>query len=281
MRKIGILSLRARRNLMKRMRTLVFVLVAQRPIDEHRVDRGVRGHDRRSVRRGRRLDHLDTAALHLLHQRPYRATFGGRIAELVVDDERSHAHSVGASLNHVSLLLESIRNRDSTGRTCLRPVVDRTEPLRVQLRRNPAMHRCWLSARSTASRNSSSPCASPSAYGSCVNCRSRHRASSCVPQDRWRARISVPVAEERVDLALLQHREAGVIVRNRLDLRARLPASGAAPSSHFSDAVPVTTANVMSFSNLEAGEPRHTGSSAGLGRPLRARAAAWPRRRSS
>ena len=71
------------------MRTLVIVVFSQRPVDQHRVDRGVRGDHRSSVFGGRRLDHLDTAALQLLHERPYRAPFGGRIAELVIDDERT------------------------------------------------------------------------------------------------------------------------------------------------------------------------------------------------
>ena len=84
------------------MRTLVIVIVSQRPVDQHRVDRGVRCHHRRSIFRRRRLDDIDTAALQLLHERPYRAPFGGRIAEFVVDDERPQAHSVGAALDHVS-----------------------------------------------------------------------------------------------------------------------------------------------------------------------------------
>jgi hypothetical protein len=53
------------------MRTLVIVIVSQRPVEQHRVDRGVRCHHRSSIFRRRRLDDIDAAALQLFHERPY------------------------------------------------------------------------------------------------------------------------------------------------------------------------------------------------------------------
>ena len=93
MRKIGILSLRERSELQERVRALVIVIVAERPVDQHDVDRGVRGDDRRAVFGGVRFDDLDAAALQLLHQRPRRAPLRRWRAELVVDDERAQAQS--------------------------------------------------------------------------------------------------------------------------------------------------------------------------------------------
>ena len=89
MRKIGILSLRERRNFRKARARLLILVFSQRPVDQHRVDRGVR----RDHRLPSSADVASTtsiaAALQLLHERPYRTSLGGWFAELVVHDERA------------------------------------------------------------------------------------------------------------------------------------------------------------------------------------------------
>jgi hypothetical protein len=79
----------------------MILVVAQGPVDQHGVDRGVRRDDRDAVVGGCRLDHLDRPTLQFLHQCPRRTTFGRRGAELVVHDEGAHAQSLDASLDHL------------------------------------------------------------------------------------------------------------------------------------------------------------------------------------
>ena len=78
----------------KRARLVVAVVGAERPVDQHGVDRGVRGDDRRAILGGGRFDDFDGSTLQLLHQRPRGAALGGGSAELVVHDERAHVSVV-------------------------------------------------------------------------------------------------------------------------------------------------------------------------------------------
>ena len=98
-----------------------------------------------------------------------------RRAELVVDDERAHAQSLDASLDHsrsVAAGCSSLRQRVPQEERARAARRTRRTTSRTAPRSSPAAY-SWLSARSTSRRKSSSPRASASASGSCVNMRSR------------------------------------------------------------------------------------------------------------
>ena len=85
----------------KGARSCVILVIPERPVDQHRVDRGVRGDHGGAVLGGSRLDDFDGAALHLLDERSCGAPFGCRCAELIVHDEGTHAQALDASLDHL------------------------------------------------------------------------------------------------------------------------------------------------------------------------------------
>ena len=204
----------------ERVRVFVVLAVAQPPIDEHDVDRGIRGDDRRSVRGGSRFHHFDAPPLHLLHQRADRATFRGR-----VDRARRRRRVLACSIywrlagsSRVLLVNSFRRARLRRGRApeeeCLRPVVERTEPALCRDRRSSAMDRWWPAPypRPGGSRRRRAPVQVPAC--SCVNSRSTTTSwSRFVGVDG--AEHHGAIAEEHVHLAVEHRLDARAVVRNR------------------------------------------------------------------
>ena len=99
-------------------RIRVVAVVAERPVDEHGMDRRVGDDHRGSVLRRQRFHHGDVAVAELLHERAGCASFGGRAPELVIDHQRAKADSLGGSLNHGGTRTACLnRSTRSTGRT--------------------------------------------------------------------------------------------------------------------------------------------------------------------
>ena len=84
----------------ERARAGVILVVAQRPVDQQRMDGRVRGDHGTAVFGRERLDHFDVAALHFGDEGARGASFGRRSAELVVDDERAQGNALDAACDH-------------------------------------------------------------------------------------------------------------------------------------------------------------------------------------
>ena len=139
-------------------------------------------------------------------------------------------------------------------------VVERAEPLRVQLREIRRMRRCWLSARSTSSAEVVVAVRERQARRFMREQAVEDRRRSCACGIARCAREHEgAVAEERRRPCVQQLLHAGAIVRDRHDSWRRPADFWRRLSSHFSDVVPETTAKVCPSSTLAAGEPRHTG----------------------
>ncbi len=75
-------------------------VLAQCPVDQHDMDRGIRGDDGLAVLGGGCFDHFDRAAFQFLHQRACGPAFSRRCPELVIHHECAQVQSLDASLDH-------------------------------------------------------------------------------------------------------------------------------------------------------------------------------------